>query len=72
MQHGFLDSSMLWVINGVDYSPAFKLANEGFDVWLGNSRGTTYSRKHVKLDANKDRKYWDFSWAEQGKYDAPA
>lgn len=72
MQHGFLDSSLLWVINEPDYAPAFKLANEGYDVWLGNNRGTTYSRKHVTLDAAKDRKYWDFSWAEQGQYDSPA
>lgn len=72
MQHGFLDSSLLWVINEPDYAPAFMLANEGYDVWLGNNRGTTYSRKHVALDADKDNKYWDFSWAEQGEYDAPA
>lgn len=64
MQHGFFDSSMLWVCNGADHSPAFKLADEGYDVWLGNNRGSTYSRKHVKLDARTDKRYWDFSWAE--------
>ena len=26
MQHGFLDSSMLWVVNGKEYSPGFMLA----------------------------------------------
>ena len=46
---------------------------EGYDVWLGNARGTMYSREHNKFDADEDAaKYWDFSFAENGKYDLPA
>lgn len=47
------------------------LADVGYDVWLGNTRGTRYSNKHVRFDTD-ERKYWDFSWADMGYYDLPA
>ena len=56
-------------------APALEAAEAGFDVWLGNSRGNLFSRSHLHLDQrNKEdsRSYWDFSWAEIGKYDIPA
>ena len=36
--HGILDTSMGWVSNGVTGSQAFAAYDQGFDVWLGNSR----------------------------------
>ena len=55
-------------------SPAFQLANKGFDVWLGNQRGTKHSLDpgHEKLDWRSDPEFWEFSWGEYGDYDAPA
>ena len=56
-------------------APAFQLADAGIDVWLGNSRGNLYSVDHEYLDQGKKehkRAYWDFSWAEIGRYDIPA
>ena len=47
-------------------------AKNGYDVWLGNNRGTTHSRAHVRLDPDKDQDYWDFSFIELGQYDVPA
>lgn len=42
-----------------------------YDVWMGNSRGNTYSRHHVSL-SNNDKKYWDFSFHEMAMHDIPA
>ena len=39
---------------------AFILADLGYDVWLGNTRGNIYSRAHVKYDSSRDKAYWKF------------
>ena len=49
-----------------------RLAEEGYDVWLGNSRGTEFSQTHSYLNPEKDGKFWEFTWADMGKYDVPA
>lgn len=41
---------------------AFRLAREGYDVWLGNVRGTAYSREHVKLNPDEDMAFWDYRY----------
>ena len=52
---------------------ALRLYNEGYDVWLGNMRGTRYSTKHAYLDPmDYDSGYWNFSMAEKGMLDVPA
>lgn len=52
------------------------MADEGFDVWLGNARGNIYSRNHTILNPDGDKhersKFWNFSWHEIGIYDLPA
>lgn len=38
----------------------------GYDVWLGNARGNTNSRKHLYLSPEQ-RDFWDFSWHDIGE-----
>lgn len=44
--HGVLDTSMGWVSNGITGSQAFAAYDQGFDVWLGNSRANP-PRDHI-------------------------
>jgi lysosomal acid lipase/cholesteryl ester hydrolase len=68
--HGLVDSADGWVVNDDD-SPAFILSRAGYDVWLGNSRGNKYSRRHTTLGTETEE-FWNFSWEELGIYDLPA
>ncbi|XP_018568985.1 lipase 3-like [Anoplophora glabripennis] len=69
LQHGLLGSSADWILNG-NNSLAFLLADQGYDVWLGNARGNTYSRGHISLPI-WSAQYWNFSWHEMGVLDLP-
>jgi len=71
LQHGLLSSSADWVVTGPETGLAFRLARAGYDVWLGNYRGNTYSRGHTQPDLPPDL-YWDFSWDEMAREDLPA
>mmetsp|Transcript_3703 Transcript_3703/g.6310 ORF Transcript_3703/g.6310 Transcript_3703/m.6310 type:complete len:129 (-) Transcript_3703:611-997(-) len=62
---------MQWVFNTPERAPAFILASEGYDVWLGNNRGNRFSQSHLSLSTNQSE-YWNFSWEEMGVYDTPA
>lgn len=58
IQHPFMVGSKVWVDKG-NKSLAFKLADMGYDVWLGNSRGTKLSPRHVTLTWEHPQ-YWDY------------
>ena len=52
---------------------AIALAKAGYDVWLGNNRGSIFSNEHETFDWIEDeQEYWDFSFPELGIYDLPA
>ena len=70
-QHGLFSDSNTWVVQKEE-ALAVKLAKDGYDIWLGNNRGTLYSRANTHLDPAKDYvKFFDYSFFELGEYDLP-
>jgi len=69
--HGLLCSSADWVIPGPGVALGYLLVDRGYDVWLANCRGNTYSRKHNALNPNRS-KFWNYSFQEIANYDLPA
>ena len=59
MQHCQDCDMMEWVWNDSERANAFILARAGYDVWMGNNRGSKYSRAHLTLDT-KSKEFWDF------------
>ena len=66
IQHGLIDNARGWFATDDEHNLPFKLAKEGYDVWLLNSRGTIESFEHVDPKKNSVYKlkseYWRFSW----------
>ena len=71
LQHGLYNGGGAFFLNTEDQAAPFIFANAGFDVWVGNNRGSRYSRSHVSLSPT-DKAFWDFSFDEMAKYDVPA
>merc|ERR1711892_436652 len=70
LMHGLLSSSADWVVTGPGKALAFLLSDHGYDVWMGNYRGNTYSKQHVNPTIDK-KTYWAFSWDEMAEHDLP-
>ncbi|CCD72909.2 Partial AB-hydrolase lipase domain-containing protein [Caenorhabditis elegans] len=71
LQHGLLCTSSIWLLNLPRQSAGYIFADQGYDVWLGNMRGNTYSKEHTRM-TSADRRFWKFSWEEMARYDLPA
>ncbi|CAG9571134.1 unnamed protein product [Danaus chrysippus] len=70
--HGLFQSSDSWLDPGANYSLPYLLSDKCHDVWVGNTRGNYYGRRHTSLDPDNDDKFWQFSADEIGYYDIPA
>ncbi|CAG0907624.1 unnamed protein product [Darwinula stevensoni] len=65
IQHGLLCSSADWLVSGPGKALGFILADEGYDVWLGNVRGNRYGRRHRTLSPQDDA-FWSFRYRNAG------
>ncbi|CAB3240224.1 unnamed protein product [Arctia plantaginis] len=75
LMHGLMGASNQYIMLGANNSFAYNLADEGFDVWMGNARGNSYSRKHITLDPDHNTQrlqFFDFTFEEIGIHDLPA
>ncbi|OAY29625.1 triacylglycerol lipase 2 [Manihot esculenta] len=71
LQHGVLVDGMAWFMNAPEQNLPMILADKGFDVWIANTRGTRFSRRHAYLQPNQSE-FWNWSWDELAAYDLPA
>ncbi|KAJ1527931.1 hypothetical protein ONE63_007865 [Megalurothrips usitatus] len=71
LMHGDLASSDSWMMRRDNSNLGTVLNEAGYDVWLGNMRGSTHARRHATLNTT-DPQFWNFSWHEMGVYDLPA
>ncbi|KAA8530112.1 hypothetical protein F0562_004821 [Nyssa sinensis] len=71
LQHGVLVDGRTWLLNSPEESLALILADSGYDVWIPNSRGTAFSRRHVTLDPTNPE-FWNWTWDDLVSHDLPA
>ena len=71
IQPGLYCTSWVYFQLGKNSLP-FLLYDEGYDIWIGNNRGTLFSLDHVSKDSNDfNGDYWDFTMDEYVQYDLP-
>lgn len=72
LNHGLGGSAGDYLTIGPRRSMGFLLADDGYDVWLMNARGNSYSNKHISIEETNKGAFYNFSWHQIGYYDIPA
>lgn len=74
LMHGLFQSCGVWVCQSdKQNSLAYQLRDAGYDVWLGNVRGTSLSQRHQSLEKDRDSyRFWDYTMHDIGTVDVPA
>lgn len=71
LMHGLFRNSADFLATGPKIALPYLLADSGFDVFIGNSRGSKFSTEHDNHSYNSSE-FWNFSWHEIGFFDLPA
>ncbi|KAH7940208.1 lipase 3 [Rhipicephalus sanguineus] len=71
LMSGLLGDSSNYVLDFPDQSLGFVLADQQYDVWIGNVRGNTYGKDHIKLKV-RSKAFWNFTFHEYSVLDLPA
>eukprot|EP00826_Nyctotherus_ovalis_P017766 TRINITY_DN1524_c0_g4_i1.p1 TRINITY_DN1524_c0_g4~~TRINITY_DN1524_c0_g4_i1.p1 ORF type:complete len:401 (+),score=86.25 TRINITY_DN1524_c0_g4_i1:123-1325(+) len=73
--HGLFDNGFTWLFKKLNFNLPIMLADQGYDVWIGNNRGTLHAKEHMNPDeynwANPFNKFWDFSIDQMASFDVP-
>ncbi|XP_070383655.1 lipase lipl-5-like isoform X5 [Dermacentor albipictus] len=71
LMSGLLGDSSNYVLDFPHQSLGFVLADQQYDVWIGNVRGNSYGKGHVNLKV-RSKAFWNFSFHEHAVLDLPA
>lgn len=71
LMHGLFRNSADFLATGPSIALPYLLADNGYDIFIGNSRGSKYCQEHEKFSI-KSSEFWNFSWHEIGYFDLPA
>ena len=71
IQHGLGGGSPNFVWGPVEVAPGFVAANAGYDVWLPNDRGNSFSWENKNFTKGAWGSYWDYNVEELGTIDKP-
>lgn len=73
--HGLLDNCYSFLSMNKTYSLPYLIADEGYEVWMMNTRGSTFSYEHIEESKDSNdigSDYWDFTFTEIAKFDLKA
>ena len=62
IQHGYKMDAAFWMKNYTTKPMPLILADNGYDVWMGNNRGTEYSRGNRKGLNITQKAFWEWDW----------